>query len=76
MQDDSEIVLYSNSSSPCFNQIDEAKNVRSDRKSFAWTLTILKDQAQNGCLLFWTGSRCWEHAPCKIGCGILPTLDR
>jgi len=52
MQDDTEIVLYSNSSSPWFNQTDEAKNVRRDRKSFAWKLTILKDQAQNGCLLF------------------------
>ena len=85
MQDNTEIVLYSNTSSPWFNQTDEAKNVCNDRKSFVWTLPILKDQALNGCLLFfsmltsrlfWTGSRCWEQAPCKIGCGILPTLDR
>ena len=85
MQDNTEIVLYSNTSSPWFNQTDEAKNVCNDRKSFVWTLPILKDQALNGCLLFfsmltsrlfWTGSRCWEQAPCKIGCGILPTQDR
>ena len=61
------------------------KNGWNSRKSNAWTVTTLKGQAQNGCLLAFsmltwrlvlTGSRCWEQAPYQTGFGILPTVDR